>query len=305
MSIVESAFAVSRDPRLAAQLVDHATSATPAWLWSADGSRILWANAVGAAIFGAANARAHGPRLDSKQPAPAEIVRLGETLPSTGQARLERLRGFGASLGAALTCICSRFSLADGSAAVLVIANEPAGRSLPLGERVNRLFADQTRAEAAFAPDGTFLGATSAAQKRLPRSPTLSALGLIATASQALAAGNADTTTNQGHVTLRRLGSGASSVLLATFDAEPSAAGAAESAPLAVEPAPESEPPRIEPPSPTPTVQPRASTPRQQNHGQLLLRSLSRLQSDGIRCASSGKWTPMAASLSVRTSSSS
>ena len=39
------------DPRLAV----HATSALPAWLWSIDGTRILWANPVGARLFGAAN----------------------------------------------------------------------------------------------------------------------------------------------------------------------------------------------------------------------------------------------------------
>src|SRR5438874_5096995 len=40
------------DPRLAL----HATSALPAWLWSLDGTRILWSNPVGAKPFGAANA---------------------------------------------------------------------------------------------------------------------------------------------------------------------------------------------------------------------------------------------------------
>ncbi len=39
------------DPRLAG----HATSALPAWLWSADGTRIWWANPPGAQLFGAAN----------------------------------------------------------------------------------------------------------------------------------------------------------------------------------------------------------------------------------------------------------
>ncbi len=38
------------DPRLAV----HATSHLPAWLWSLDGTRILWANPVGASAFGAA-----------------------------------------------------------------------------------------------------------------------------------------------------------------------------------------------------------------------------------------------------------
>src|SRR3982074_12502 len=39
------------DPRLAA----HAAGPLPAWLWSTDGTRILWANPVGARVFGAAN----------------------------------------------------------------------------------------------------------------------------------------------------------------------------------------------------------------------------------------------------------
>ena len=186
MSIVESEFAQSHDPRLAAQLFDHATSATPAWLWSADGSRILWANAVGAAIFGAGSTSAcTARRFDAKQPAAGEIIRLAEILPSTGQARLERLRGFGASFGGALTCACSRFLLADGSTVVLVIAAEPAGPSLPLSERVKRLFSDQTQPLAAFAPDGMLLAATSAAQTRVTGTATLSALGLAAIASQA------------------------------------------------------------------------------------------------------------------------
>ena len=42
------------DPRLAV----HASSHLPAWLWSTDGTRILWANPVGAKLFGAADAAA-------------------------------------------------------------------------------------------------------------------------------------------------------------------------------------------------------------------------------------------------------
>ena len=264
MPIAESEFALSRDPRLWAQFVDHATSPSPAWLWSADGSRILWANAVGAAIFGAANTTAlTGRRFEAKQPAAVAIVRLAETLPSTGQARLERLRGFGASFGHTLTCVCSRFSLPNGSPAVLVVANEPAGPALPLGERVKRLFSDQSEAQAAFAPDGTLLAATAEAQKRFAGTPTLSAFGLTATAAQALAAGGADATTNHGPVTLRRLGSGASAVLLATFGDELSSVSAVESASPRVEPAPTSEPElglmRTQPPVLPPAAEPKAS----------------------------------------------
>ena len=40
----------ANDPRLAA----YAASRLPAWLWSADGQRILWANPAGLRLFGAA-----------------------------------------------------------------------------------------------------------------------------------------------------------------------------------------------------------------------------------------------------------
>ena len=259
MSIVESEFAKSRDPRLAAQIFDHATSATPAWLWSADGSRILWANAVGAAIFGAVSTSAcTARRFDAKQPAAGEIIRLAETLPSTGQARLERLRGFGASFGRTLTCACSRFPLANGSTAVLVIATEPAGPSLPLSERVKRLFSDQTQPLAAFAPDGMLLAVTSAAQTRVTGTPTLSALGLAAIASEALAAGSASAVTDHGQVAVRRLGSGAWVVLLAVFDAEPTSAANSRSD---IEPKPVAAPEqqRVELPTPSPPITPGAS----------------------------------------------
>jgi PAS domain-containing protein len=168
MPFVYSKFAASqRDPRLTAQLADHATSAAPAWLWSTDGSRILWANAVGAAIFGAARAcESAARRFDAHHPAAAEIARLAETLPPAGQARLERLRRFGASLGRALTCRCSRVALADG-AAVFVVATEPAGQQLPLSERIRRLVVGSERTLAAFAADGTLLYATDAVRTRL------------------------------------------------------------------------------------------------------------------------------------------
>ncbi len=107
------------DPRLAV----HAGSALPAWLWSTDGTRILWANPVGAKLFGAADAAA----LAAKTFGPADPHRrqmaqlAGRVLP-TGAMRLERLRGFGAALGTLATCACSRLDFADGGAGVLVVA---------------------------------------------------------------------------------------------------------------------------------------------------------------------------------------
>lgn len=220
MPIVQSEFASSRDPRLAAQLAEHATSAAPAWLWSSGGSQILWANAVGAAIFGAANPSACAARrFEGKHPAAAEIARLAATLPAGGQARLERLRGFGASFGGTLTCLCSRFAANGGPAVVFVIATEPAGPALTLRERASRLLSDRGEALAAFAPDGALLYAGAAAQTRVGDAATLSTLGIADIASQALTGGSASGTIGDAQVTIERIGGGASTVLVVTFHA--------------------------------------------------------------------------------------
>jgi PAS domain S-box-containing protein len=115
------------DPRLAV----HETSARPAWLWSLDGARILWANPIGASVFGAADASA----LASQQFGPADphrrqVAQLVGRLSATGAVRLERLRGFGAALGGLVTCACARLDFADGGSGILVAAMEYAGRTV-------------------------------------------------------------------------------------------------------------------------------------------------------------------------------
>ena len=132
MPIVEPEFAASQhDPRLGAQLADLATGAAPAWLWSADGSQMLWANAVGAAIFGAAHAHDGRRAADRiRHPAAGEIVRLAATLPPTGQPRLERLRGF-AAVSAAPSHACARASRWRRGRHPRC-GTEPAGPPLPL-----------------------------------------------------------------------------------------------------------------------------------------------------------------------------
>src|SRR3954447_6421782 len=152
------------DPRLAV----HATSPLPAWLWSTDGTRILWANPVGARLFGAAN----GAVLAAKTFGPADphrrqVAQLAGRLPVTGAIRLERLRGFGTSLRALVTCGCARLDFADGSHGVLVAAAEPVGRAMPLTERLQRLVEGIDTPIAAFARDGMFVGASDAARPLL------------------------------------------------------------------------------------------------------------------------------------------
>jgi PAS domain S-box-containing protein len=234
MPIVESELALLRHPRLAAL----ATSAWPAWLWNADGSQILWANAVGAALFGGASVSALAQRrFGPRDASAAQIIRLAATLPAAAQERLERLRGFDSQFGRALTCMCSRI-VVDGRGAVLIAAAEPAGPALTLGERVRRLLIDRDDAIAAFEPDGTLAYANAAAQTLLSGMTTLAALGIDAIAARALESGTAGGTTRLGEaavdIAAARLGKDASRVLVLILTPQPGQA----TEPVRVETAP-------------------------------------------------------------------
>ena len=238
MPIVQSEFALLRHPRLAAL----ATGAWPAWLWSADASRILWANAVGAAMFGADSVSACAARrFDVGDPSAAQIVRLAATLPSGAQERLERLRGVGAGFNRALTCACSRIVVGDGKGAVLVAAAEPAGPTLPLVERLRRLFADRDDAIAVFAPSGALIYANAPAQGRLSATATLSTLGLEALAAAADETGQAGGAARLSDVAFDvaalRLGKDAERVLALTLMPRPGELPVAANAPRMMEPA--------------------------------------------------------------------
>src|SRR5690349_12356756 len=152
------------DPRLAA----HALTPEPLWLWGVQPLRILWANPVGAAIFDAPSpAAAAALSFAPEHPAVPQIARVAETLPASGTPRLERLRGFGASLGGTSICLCSRIALPDGHAALLVLAAERPPKGLALPERVHRLLADLSSPAAVFSPDGELIEAQPAAEARL------------------------------------------------------------------------------------------------------------------------------------------
>jgi len=199
------------DPRLAV----HATSALPGWLWSIDGTRVLWANPVGARLFGAAN----GAALTKKLFGPADahrrqVARLARTLPLNGAARLERLRGFGAPLGMLVTCGCARLDFADGSQGVLVTAAENVGRTMPLTERLQRLVEGIDAPIAVFARDGALVGASDAARPLLCFR-NLSEAGLDDARSSALIQGRVETPIGSHHMVLQRVGHGADIGLVA------------------------------------------------------------------------------------------
>jgi PAS domain S-box-containing protein len=199
------------DPRLAV----HATSALPAWLWSTDGTRILWANQVGARLFGAANGATLAERLFG--PADAhrrQVAQLASRLPSNGAVRLERLRGFGAAYGRLVTCGCARLDFADGSHGILIAAAEPVGRPMPLVERLQRLVEGVDSPIAAFGRDGMLIGASDAARSLLGFH-NLGEAGLGQARSDALKQGRVELPVGIGHLVLQRVGSGADVGLVA------------------------------------------------------------------------------------------
>ncbi|WP_291866652.1 PAS domain-containing protein [Bradyrhizobium sp.] len=231
------------DPRLAV----HATSALPVWLWSTDGTRILWANAVGARLFGAANGatlatRIFGPADQHRR----QVAQLAGRLSATGAIRLERLRGFGAPLGSLLTCGCARLEFADGSHGVLLTAATSPGRAMALIERLQRLVEGLDAPIAAFTREGMFVGASDAARPLLGFRD-LAEAGLDAARCEALQQGRAETPVGTGHLELRRVGTGADVGLVALILPAPPAADVAEQpiAPPADLPTPDYEQPAI------------------------------------------------------------
>jgi hypothetical protein len=115
-------------------------------------------------------------KFDTGEPAAAQIARLATTLVPGAPPRFERLRGFGAGVGSALTCACSHIVLGDGTPAILVVAAERAGPDLPLDERVRRLLADCHEPIAAFSTDGRLVAGTESGQLHLRGTTSLAAL---------------------------------------------------------------------------------------------------------------------------------
>ncbi len=230
------------DPRLAV----HAASAMSAWLWSSDGTRILWANPVGAHAFGAANSTA----LANKNFGPADphrrqVVRLAGRLLANGAVRLERLQGFGAAPGMLATCGCSRLELPDGSHGILVAATNGAGRIMPLSERLQRLVEGLAMPVAAFSREGMLVGANDIARPLLGFHNLVEA-GLDDARNDALKQGAVATAIGIGRMVLQRVGAGADISLVALI--VPDVVHAPVPAPVASVAPEEKSPEPIEPP---------------------------------------------------------
>jgi PAS domain S-box-containing protein len=242
----------------------------PAWLWSADATRILWGNAAAAAVFNARSTTAlSGHTIDPKGSAALQIARLAGTLPHGAAPRLERLRGFGGRIGGALMCGCSRVSLADRTPALLIVATEAAGGRLSPAAKAERLLADSGETLALFAADGTLLSATSSARIHLGRADNLSALGVDALAATALASGHAEDEQGGSRISVERIGADASAALLVAFApaAMPAASAQSPAPSRAAAPPPQDpvEPPLVDKAAPvaeTPAASSRTQKPQ-------------------------------------------
>ncbi len=205
-----------RDPHLAV----HATSSMPAWVWSVDGAHILWANTIGARLFGERNAAA----LSEKKIGPADphrrqAAQLAARLSPSGTPRLERLRGFGAPLGRLLTCSCARLTFADGTAGILIAAADPVGRPVPLTERLAHLVDSASMPAMTFTPNGALAGANDRAKNFPGLFNDLTGPGFDDARNGALRDGQATLQMDLGRVTVHRVGTGEGTALVALIGA--------------------------------------------------------------------------------------
>lgn len=102
-------------------LVELVADRRAAWLWSADGGRVMWANAAGAAFFSADSVSALA-NLNSLERSPARphIERIAAS-GFEDRFSIDRLRFYRGLRVMLLTCQCKKVVLEDGSAAALII----------------------------------------------------------------------------------------------------------------------------------------------------------------------------------------
>jgi PAS domain-containing protein len=213
-----------RDPRLAR----YAFSAAPAWLWCTTGRRMIWCNGAAAEALGATTVSALlTKQWEPANPAATEIARLAKLLQSGAPPRSERLMGFGREMRGWRLCKCSRFTLSDYTAAILVVGEAVSETPLPLGDRALRLFEGTGQAIAVFSPDGSLLHATASARAYIGGAQSLADLGAEQLAREALSSGWAAGSLASGYTVFDRFYADGSALLSATFVASIEAAFAA------------------------------------------------------------------------------
>jgi len=223
------------------KLTPYAVSAAPAWVWSTDGARVLWANAAGSALLGAQDDGELSSRnFNLADPYRRQIAQLSGRLPPSGAPRLERLRGFGAPLGTLMTCACARITLPEGNGC-LVAAAHAARRASPFEERVLTFIGALDKPALAFTLNGSFICGNIASDNI----DEIANIGsqLLGEISQAELGqkGFCEIGTALGRATIYRIGADAETALIALLpdtvirDAKPQPVSTHELRPAAIE----------------------------------------------------------------------
>lgn len=111
----------------ARRILVHWADPRPAWLWSGDGSRLLWRN--GAARFFAGKLKKSGVKLVAAAPIKGQVTRLIR-LGSAGRSSLSRIQFLAGDKPVSQTCTVTPLALADGQSGLLVVGVDPIASDL-------------------------------------------------------------------------------------------------------------------------------------------------------------------------------
>ncbi|WP_319411368.1 ATP-binding protein [uncultured Cohaesibacter sp.] len=119
-SLANPFLTLSAHPTIGAVLLDS----RPAWVWNADGNRILWANAAGLAFFGEESMDVLLSRsFGDVHPARRHLARLARNA-RPDSPTLDTLRFFLGLSFVTLSCLCKKLKV-EGETVLLVLSSEP------------------------------------------------------------------------------------------------------------------------------------------------------------------------------------
>ncbi len=165
-SLARPFLTLSAHPTIGAVLLDS----RPAWVWNADGNRILWANAAGLAFFSETSMESLLARsFGDVHPARRHLARLARNArPDT--PTLDQLRFFLGLSFVTLSCLCKKLTV-EGETVLLVLSSVPleaieSSREIafapvePTADLLKALAADQDLFAAVIDKDGQLLASS-------------------------------------------------------------------------------------------------------------------------------------------------
>lgn len=118
----------------ARRVQQHEDDSRPAWLWSQDGSSLIWSNAA-AALFGA-KLKKHGLKLAARavpiKGQVARTIRLG----SSGRTSLARIQFLAGEKPISATCATTPLTLETGEALLLIVGVDPIAEDIRIAAQM-------------------------------------------------------------------------------------------------------------------------------------------------------------------------